>query len=85
MARGSVCLFVCVHECVVDTCMYTQPARDIRTFLGRVGLDEALSGACFLELGRQPCELWQMLVDDAYLRGEVVVVEVLAEVSSGVA
>ena len=51
----------------------------------RVGLDEALSRASLLELWSQPCQLGEVLVDDAYLGSEVVVVKVLAEVPSGVA
>lgn len=50
-----------------------------------ISLHEALSRACFLELGREPCKLRQVLVDEADLRGEAVFVYVLGEVTSDVA
>lgn len=56
-----------------------------RTLLRGIGLDEALSRACFLELWGEPCKLGEMLVDDAYLRCELVVVDVLGQVASSVA
>lgn len=58
---------------------------EIRTLLRCISLYEALSRAGFLEFRGEPCQLGQVFVDDADLRGKVVVVEVLCEMSPGVA
>jgi hypothetical protein len=52
--------------------------------LRRICLHEALSVAGLLELGGEPCELGEVFVDDADFGREIVVVDVLCEVSSGV-
>jgi hypothetical protein len=57
----------------------------IRTFSRGIGLHEAVSRACFLELWGEPGELWQVLVDEADLGREVVLVNVLGEVAASVA
>jgi hypothetical protein len=57
----------------------------VRTFLRRIRLYKTVSRACLLEFWCKPCQLGQVFVDDAYLRGEAVVVDVLGKVSSGVA
>ena len=57
----------------------------VRTFSGGVGLHEALAGAGILEFWRQPGELGQVLVDDADLGRERVVVQIAGEVPSRVA
>jgi hypothetical protein len=46
----------------------------VRTFLPCICLHEALSGASFLEFGGEPCELGEVLIDDADFGREVVVV-----------
>jgi hypothetical protein len=46
----------------------------VRTFLPCICLHEALSGASFLEFGGEPCELGEVLIDDANFGREVVVV-----------
>ena len=56
-----------------------------RTLSRGIRLHEALAGAHILELGGQPRELGQVLVDEADFRGELVVVDVLCEEASGVA
>lgn len=60
-------------------------ARVQRTLLGSVGLHEALPRACLLELGGQPCQLGEVLVHDAHVRGQAVVVDVLCEVAADIA
>jgi hypothetical protein len=53
--------------------------------LRRIGLHEALAAARLLELGSEPCKLGEVFVDDADFGRQVVVVDVLCEVSPGVA
>ena len=60
-------------------------ARQVRTILGSIGLYEALSRACLFEFWCKPCQLREVLVDYADLRGEVVLVDILREMTSGVA
>ena len=60
-------------------------ANGQRTFSRGVGLDEAVAGADVLELGGQPGELGQVLVDETDFGSKVVFVNVLCEKAAGVA
>lgn len=51
----------------------------------RISLDETFLRTSLAELGGEPCELWQNFVDDAQVRGEVVLVNVKGEEAAYVA